>query len=101
MTPGTVEHEDIADAFREAALGYIDASAIKPLKVVVDGGSGMAGAMIGEAALCLADDRADLPDRAGVLTPVLALGDALLPRLRAAGIAIGRSDRSWALSRHA
>jgi signal transduction histidine kinase len=38
---GTVEHEDIADAFREAALGYIDASAIKPLKVVVDGGSGI------------------------------------------------------------
>ena len=44
---GRVEQEDVADEFREAALGYIDASAITPLKVVVDGGSGMAGAMIG------------------------------------------------------
>ena len=34
-------------AFREAALGYIDPSAIKPLKVVVDGGNGMAGPMVG------------------------------------------------------
>ena len=34
-------------AFREAALGYIDPSAIKPHKVVVDGGNGMAGQMVG------------------------------------------------------
>jgi short subunit dehydrogenase-like uncharacterized protein len=51
-----------------------------------DPGYGDTAKMVGEAALCLAEDRARLPDCAGVLTPVLAMGDALLPRLRAAGI---------------
>lgn len=55
-----------------------------------DPGYGDTAKMIGEAALCLADDRSELPDRAGILTPILAMGDALLPRLRAAGIAIER-----------
>jgi phosphomannomutase len=45
--PGTITHEDVGEPFRAAALGYIDASAIKPLKVVVDGGNGMAGPMVG------------------------------------------------------
>jgi phosphomannomutase len=45
--PGRIEHEDVADAFREAALGWIDAGAIKPMKVVLDGGNGMAGPMVG------------------------------------------------------
>jgi short subunit dehydrogenase-like uncharacterized protein len=53
-----------------------------------DPGYGDTSKMIGEAALCLAEDRARLPDRAGVLTPMLALGDALLPRIRGAGIAV-------------
>jgi short subunit dehydrogenase-like uncharacterized protein len=51
-----------------------------------DPGYGDTAKMVGEAALCLAEDRGRLPDRAGVLTPVLAMGEALLPRLRAAGI---------------
>ena len=41
--------------------------------------------MLGESALALALD-GDLPDRAGVLTPATALGDALVDRLRAAGL---------------
>src|SRR5918998_1408330 len=45
--PGRIEHEDVADAFREAALAWIDAGAIKPMKVVLDGGNGMAGPMVG------------------------------------------------------
>jgi phosphomannomutase len=45
--PGTVEEVDIAEEFRDRALGFIDASAIRPLKVVLDGGSGMAGTMVG------------------------------------------------------
>jgi phosphomannomutase len=45
--PGTITQEDVGEPFRAAALGYIDASAIKPLKVVVDGGNGMAGPMVG------------------------------------------------------
>jgi phosphomannomutase len=44
---GSVEDVDIADEFRETALAVIDADAVKPLKVVVDGGNGMAGPMVG------------------------------------------------------
>jgi short subunit dehydrogenase-like uncharacterized protein len=40
--------------------------------------------MLGESAMCLALD--DLPDRSGQLTPVQAMGPALLDRLVAAGI---------------
>jgi len=41
--------------------------------------------MLGQSALALALDGARLPERAGVLTPATALGDALAERLRAAG----------------
>jgi short subunit dehydrogenase-like uncharacterized protein len=40
--------------------------------------------MLAESALCLARD--DLPERAGQLTPAVAMGDALIDRLRKAGI---------------
>ena len=41
--------------------------------------------MLGETALCLALDRDQLPDRAGVATPATAMGAALAARLRSAG----------------
>jgi phosphomannomutase len=44
---GSSESLDIYDEFREAALAFIDPSKIRPLKVVVDGGNGMAGLMVG------------------------------------------------------
>jgi short subunit dehydrogenase-like uncharacterized protein len=44
--------------------------------------------MLGEAALTLALDRDKLPDRKGVLTPISAMGDALVDRLRAAGMTL-------------
>jgi len=44
---GSTEDVDVAPEFREAALGFIDVSAIKPLRVVLDGGNGMAGPMVG------------------------------------------------------
>ena len=44
---GTVETLDIYDEFRDEALQAIDVSVVKPLRVVVDGGNGMAGPMIG------------------------------------------------------
>ncbi len=44
--------------------------------------------MLGESALTLALDRDRLPDRHGVLTPVAAMGDALVTRLRAAGMTL-------------
>ncbi|MGH2940434.1 MAG: phosphomannomutase/phosphoglucomutase [Solirubrobacterales bacterium] len=44
---GEVEQADIWDEFRAHALGFIDPAAVKPMKVVVDGGNGMAGPMVG------------------------------------------------------
>ena len=44
---GTVEEISLYDEFQEALLGFIDPGAIKPLRVVVDGGNGMAGPMVG------------------------------------------------------
>jgi phosphomannomutase len=45
--PGTVEEVDIYDEFHAAALRFIDPANVKPLRVVVDGGNGMAGPMVG------------------------------------------------------
>jgi phosphomannomutase len=44
---GTLQEVDVYEDFRAAALAMIDAEAVKPLKVVVDGGNGMAGPMVG------------------------------------------------------
>jgi phosphomannomutase len=44
---GSVEQVDLYAPFHETALSLVETSAIKPLKVVVDGGNGMAGPMIG------------------------------------------------------
>jgi len=44
---GSVEQVDLYAPFHEAALALVDTSAIAPLKVVVDGGNGMAGPMVG------------------------------------------------------
>ncbi|MDQ4124459.1 MAG: phosphomannomutase/phosphoglucomutase [Actinomycetota bacterium] len=44
---GTSETVDVYAEFHEAALKFIDPSNVKPLKVVVDGGNGMAGPMVG------------------------------------------------------
>ncbi len=44
---GSVQEVDVYEVFQQAALKLIDQSAIKPLKVVVDGGNGMAGPMVG------------------------------------------------------
>jgi phosphomannomutase len=44
---GHVEGVELYDDFHEAALKFIDPGAIKPLRVVADGGNGMAGPMVG------------------------------------------------------
>ncbi len=44
---GSSEDVDIAPEFREAALKIIDTDALERMKVVVDGGNGMAGVMVG------------------------------------------------------
>jgi phosphomannomutase len=44
---GSIEQVDLYAEFHEAVLRFIDPSVIKPLKVVVDGGNGMAGPVAG------------------------------------------------------
>ncbi len=44
---GDVESVDVLEGFQKAALALIDPSQVGPLKVVVDGGNGMAGPMVG------------------------------------------------------
>jgi len=44
---GSTEPVELYEEFQQAALKFIDPSAVKPLKVVLDGGNGMAGPMVG------------------------------------------------------
>jgi phosphomannomutase len=44
---GSFEQVEVWDEFREHALSFIDPDAVRPMKVVVDGGNGMAGPMVG------------------------------------------------------
>jgi phosphomannomutase len=44
---GSFEEVDVWDEYRARALSFIDPDAVEPLKVVVDGGNGMAGPMVG------------------------------------------------------
>jgi short subunit dehydrogenase-like uncharacterized protein len=53
-----------------------------------DPGYAATAALVGESAITLACQRDRLSDRMGVLTPVAAMGDALLARLPAAGVTI-------------
>ena len=60
---GAVEDVDVSAEFQAAALAFIDPANVKPLKVVVDGGNGMAGPMVGplleRLGLDLVDDLLD------------------------------------------
>jgi phosphomannomutase len=42
---GTLTSRDISDEYIEKVLSFVDVGSIKPFKVVLDGGSGMAGAV--------------------------------------------------------
>ena len=44
---GSLEEVDIWDEYRAHALSFIDPDRVSPMKVVVDGGNGMAGPMVG------------------------------------------------------
>jgi short subunit dehydrogenase-like uncharacterized protein len=56
------------------------------VKGTSDPGYGETAKMLGESALCLAQDGAKLDARFGVLTPASAMGMHLVERLRAAGM---------------
>lgn len=42
-TPGTVSSRDVLDAFAEHCLTFVDRTKIKPFKIAIDAGNGMAG----------------------------------------------------------
>ena len=44
---GSVEHVTLYEEFQKAALEFIDPASVRPMRVVVDGGNGMAGPMVG------------------------------------------------------
>jgi phosphomannomutase len=44
---GTVEREDVYEPFQRDAIAWIDVGPIEPMKVVLDGGNGMAGPLCG------------------------------------------------------
>jgi phosphomannomutase len=46
QTPGQVQEYDIWPAYVERVLSFVDVSAIKPLRVVIDAANGMAGVML-------------------------------------------------------
>jgi len=47
-TPGKVSHKDISEAWVQHVLGFIDTNKLKALKLAVDAGNGMAGAIFPE-----------------------------------------------------
>ena len=44
--PGSVEQSDIAEDYAKHCLSFIDLESLRPLKIVVDAGNGMAGKML-------------------------------------------------------
>jgi phosphomannomutase len=44
---GSVEAVDVYDDYQQRVLSFIEPDRVKPLKIVVDGGNGMAGPMVG------------------------------------------------------
>jgi phosphomannomutase len=44
--PGTVESYDVWPAYVERVLSFVDVSAVRPLRVVIDAANGMAGTML-------------------------------------------------------
>jgi phosphomannomutase len=45
-TPGKIESRNVLDDFAEHCLSFVDASIIKPFKIAIDAGNGMAGETI-------------------------------------------------------
>ena len=79
--------EDIERGWFE--ITFMARSGARKLVTRVSGGDpgyGETSKMCAESALCLARDRARLPEHAGVLTPAVAMGELLIERLQAAGI---------------
>ncbi len=44
---GELREEDVSDDFQRAVMSFIEPERVRPMKVVLDGGNGMAGPMVG------------------------------------------------------
>lgn len=90
--PGSGPRRDRLEGWRWRleVIGEADDGSTERIVVDADGHPGYLATsrMLAEAALLLADDDADLPDRTGHLTPALALGTAELDRFARAGVRI-------------
>ncbi len=93
---GTVECEDVYEPFHRDAIAWIDVGAVKPLKVVLDGGNGMAGPLCGPLLDQLPIDQAqtywapdgDFPDHEP--NPLLEENRRfIVEKVRAEGAALG------------
>jgi short subunit dehydrogenase-like uncharacterized protein len=82
---GPTEEQRRAGRFRMQVRTTTESGRRYEAVVAAQGDPGYAATavMLGESALCLALDGERLPDARGVLTPVTAMGDALVDRLRA------------------
>lgn len=80
--------EAVESGFFEARLfGEVDGAIIQAkVRGERDPGYGATATMLSEAAVCLALDGGQLESQGGVLTPAVAMGDALITRLRDAGM---------------
>lgn len=83
---GPSEFERARAWFKVAFMGERDGKKVRTLVKGGDPGYAETSKMLAESALCLVNDRADLPKTAGVITPAVAMGQPLLERLQAAGI---------------
>ena len=84
---GPSEAQRAKSWFRVRFVARAGGSAAREIRTEVSGGDpgySETSKMLAESALCLAYD--DLPERAGQLTPAVAMGPALRRRLEAAGI---------------
>jgi len=90
--PGSGPRQDCLEGWRWRleVIGRADDGGTDRVVVDADGHPGYLATsrMLAEAALLLADDTANLPDRAGHLTPALALGTAEVERFAQAGVRI-------------
>jgi short subunit dehydrogenase-like uncharacterized protein len=83
---GPTDEERAAAWFKVTFHGEANGRKVVTQVTGGDPGYSETSKMAAESAICLALDHDKLPDRAGVLTPAVAMGEVLLERLRNRGI---------------
>jgi short subunit dehydrogenase-like uncharacterized protein len=94
---GPTAEQRAANWFKITFLGKSDSKEVVTRVSGGDAGYSETAKMVAESALCLVEDRDRLPERTGVLTPAMAMGEVLIERLQRAGIrfeVLDERDRS-------